>query len=257
MQLPVFDIITEACQDAWQNRRDVAAVAFLPVLGVSIVGTVMAAMIGDPRVVIDDPAQVSTLVVLRTFFGITVNWLFGIAFYSLFAVAWHRRTLVGPEAVTIGVAMRWGQRQWRFFRRLVLLAINLMALMFFLTILLMSFVPIALLLSGLLIAVGLVYARVSLVLPAAAIDTPMTFAQSAKLTAGNSWRMMLAVAVLPLVVMLIGSIAVLVVALLLGDIVTSSISVQLALSLLAQSVNYVGFALGITALSLAYRELAA
>ena len=60
MQLPVFDIITEACQDTWQNRRDVAAVAFLPVLGVSIVGTVMTALIGDPRVVVDDPIVGST-----------------------------------------------------------------------------------------------------------------------------------------------------------------------------------------------------
>ena len=58
MQLPVFDIITEACRRTWEGRRDFAAFAFLPVLVVSIVGVVTAPVIGDPRIVIDNPQNV-------------------------------------------------------------------------------------------------------------------------------------------------------------------------------------------------------
>ena len=108
-----------------------------------------------------------------------------------------------------------------------------------------------------MIVIGLIYARIALILPAAAIDTPMTFVESAKLTKGNSWRMMLAVVVLPLGVMLFGGLAVLVVAAPLTQLIGSSITAQFLLSLVAQSVNYAGFAVGITALALAYRQLTA
>ena len=257
MKLAVFDIITEAVGDTWEGRRDFASYAFLPVLVVSIVGTLMTAVIGDPRVFLEDPAQVPAPVVARMFFGIVVNWLAGFAMYTVFAIAWHRRTLVGREASTIGAAMRWGQRQWNFFRRLVLLIVNLVLLMFFLSILLMNIIPLAPVLSALLIVIGLIYARVALVLPAAATDTRMTFAESAKLTKGNSWRMMLAVVLLPLAVMLFGGLLVLLVAAPLAVLIGSSITAQFVLSLAAQAVNYAGFAVGITALSIAYRQLTA
>jgi hypothetical protein len=254
MPLPVFDIITAAVRDTWDNRRDFAAFAFLPVLVVSIVGTLMSVVIGDLRVIVDNPTQVPPEIVTRMFIGTVVNWLAGFALYTVFAVAWHRRNLVGPEA-TVGAALRWGRRQWRFFRRLVLLFVNLMALMFFLSILLMAVIPIAPALSALLIAMCLIYARVALVLPAAATDTPMTFAESAKLTRGNSWRMLLAVVVLPLAVMLFGGLVVLIFAAPLADLIGSSITARFVVSLIAQSVNYIGYAAGITALSLAYRQL--
>lgn len=256
MQLPVFNIITRSVRDIWQNRRDFAAFAFLPILVVSIIGTLMSAVIGDVRIVIDDPTQVPPQVVLRMFFGTVVNWLAGFALYTVFAVAWHRRTLVGPEA-TVGAALRWGRRQWRFFRRLVFLIVNLMVLMFLLAVLLMAVVPVAPVLSALLVAVGLIYARVALVLPATATDTPMTVAESAKLTNGNSWRMFMAVVVLPLALMLFGGIAVLVIVAPLADIIGSSMTARFLVSLVAQTVNYIGFAAGITALSLAYRQLRA
>lgn len=256
MQLPVFDIITKSVRDIWVNRREFAAYAFLPVLVVSIVGTLMSAVIGDVRIIIDDPTNVPSGVVMRMFFGTVVNWLAGFACYTVFAVAWHRRSLVGPEA-TVGAALRWGRRQWRFFRRLVFLIVNLMVLMFLLAILLMAVIPIAPVLSALLIAMGLIYARVALVLPATATDTPMTLAESAKLTNGNSWRMFLAVVVLPLAVMLVGGLLVLILVAPLAEFIGSSITARFLVSLVAQTVNYIGFAAGITALSLAYRQLTA
>lgn len=257
MQLPVFDIITQACRDTWENRRDFAAFAFLPVFVVSIVATLMAAVVGDLRVIFDNPGQLPPAAVARMFFGSLADWLARFAVYTVFAVAWHRRTLVGPEATTIGAAMRWGRRHWRFFRRLVFLFVNLFALMFFVSILLRNIIPLGLALSPMLISMGLIYGRVALVLPAAATDTPMTVVESARLTNGNSWRMFLAVVVLPLLVILFGGIAILIVALPLADFIGASMTARFLTTLVAQSVNYIGFAVGITALSLAYRKLTA
>ncbi len=256
MQLPVLEIITQSVRDIWQNRRDFGAFAFLPILVISIIGTLMSAVIGDMRIIIDDPTQVPPQVVLRMFFGTVGNWIAGFALYTVFAVAWHRRTLVGPEA-TIGAALRWGRRQWRFFRRLVFLIVNLMVLMFLLAVLLMAVVPIAPILSALLIAVGLIYARVALVLPATATDTPMTVVESAKLTRGNSWRIFMAVVALPLGMMLFGGLGVLILVAPIADIIGSSMTARFLVSLVSQTVNYIGFAAGITALSLTYRKLTA
>ncbi|MDH3737960.1 MAG: hypothetical protein OER92_02120, partial [Alphaproteobacteria bacterium] len=238
MQLSVFDIITKACSDTWDNRRDLATFAFLPVLMVSFVGTLMSNVIGDPRVLLENPDQVPPAVVARMFFGTVINWLAGMVLYTLFAVAWYRRNLVGPEATTIGAAMRWGRRQWRFFRRLVGLLINLFVLLFLATALLTTVLPVAPVLSALLIFVGLIYARAAMVFPAIALDTPLSFAESAKLTQGNGWRMLIAVVILPFVVMLFGGIAVLLIAAPLANLIGSSITAQFLLSLVAQSVNY-------------------
>jgi len=43
----------------------------------------------------------------------------------------------------------------------------------------------------------------------------------------------------------------------LANIIGSSMTTRFLISLVAQTVNYIGFAVGITALSLAYRELTA
>jgi hypothetical protein len=257
MQLPVFNIITEAISDTWASRRDLATFAFLPVLMLAIIGTLMAGVIGDPRIIFENPGEVPPSVIARMFFGTIVNWIFGLLFYTLFAVAWYRRNLVGLEATTLGVAMRWSGRQWRFFRRLLVLIVNLFGVLFILSALLANVMPIAPVLSALLIVIGLIYARAALVFPALATDRPMTFFESVKLTNGNSWRMMMAIVVLPFVVMLFGGIAVLIIVAPLANLVGSSVTAQFLVSLIAQSVNYIGFAVGITALSLAYRQLTA
>ena len=261
MQLPVSDIITAACRDTWQGRRDFVAFAFLPVLMLSIIGTLMVAVVGNPQIVITDQSLAPPQITGPQFVASMIMLLVSFIFYTLFAVAWHRRTLVGREATTIGAAMRWGRRQWHFLRRIVLLMVDLFALMIFLTailsIALKGVFPIVPVLIAIVIALGLIYARTALVLPAATTDLPMTFIESARLTQGNSWRMLVAIVLLPIGVMLAGRFAVLVFAAALGGLTGPSVTAQFLVTLLAQSVNYAAFAVGITALSLAYRELTA
>jgi hypothetical protein len=201
MQLPIFEIITEAISDTWSNRRDLATFAFLPVLLVSIVGTVITFIVGNPQVTVADqtltPPQVTTPLIIGSMIMMAVVFVV----YTLFSVVWHRRTLVGSEAVTVRASMQWGRRQWRFFGQLVSLLVRLFALLILLTTIL-SFafggafpgIPV---LSAMFIVLGLIYARSALVLPAATIDNPMKFSESMRLTRGNSWRLLIAIVVLP------------------------------------------------------------
>ncbi len=253
MQLPISDIITEACRDTWDKRRDLLAFAFLPVLAVSIVSTVMAALFGDAQITVDDGVQVPFELVVRSIISALVSFVF----YTLFAVAWHRRILVGPETGSIGAAFRWGPRQWLFLRHIVLLFVYLMAFIFFMSLLLARAFPIAFTFSALFIAAGLIGSRLVLVLPAAATDTPMKFTESAKLTSGNSWRILVAVILLPLLIIFLGSLPVLIILNPLAAVIASSMTAQFLVSLALESVFYIGYAVGITALSISYRRLTA
>ena len=67
--------------------------------------------------------------------------------------------------------------------------------------------------------------------------------------------MFLAIVVLPFLIMLLGSVIVLTLATSFSAFIGSSITAQFLLSIAVQSINYFGFAIGITALSLAYRQL--
>lgn len=262
MQIPVPETILAACRDTWEGRRDIAALAFLPILGMSVFATIKIAVMGNivaeisgMEISTETPPDVLVGLSTKLFFNKLLDSLVSLVFYTLFAVAWYRRNLIGPEAVTVGVAMRWSQRHWYFLRRLVLLLAGLMGLIFVATILLGAIFPGALAFSAVLIAVGLIYARIMLVLPAAALDTPMTIADSAKLTTGNGWRIFLAVMLTPLIIMLLGALAVWLLASPVADLIHSSITAQFLVHLVGQSINYFGYAVGIAALSMVYRRL--
>lgn len=257
MQLPVFDIITEAVGDTWEGRRDFASYAFLPVLVMSIAATLITAWIGDLPTNVETAADVPPELLTRLFFGSLVYAFFSMWVYALFAVAWHRRILIGPESVTIGTAMRFGRRQWNLFRRLFSILIILFFVTLFLSFLLGNLVALRPLLGALPIIAGLVYARLALTLPAAATDTRMSFGEAIRLSKGNSWRLLFAVVLLPLAVWLIGGLSVLLVLAPLAELIGSSMTAQLLVSLIRHTINFAGLAAGITALSLAYRQLTA
>ena len=285
MQLPVFDIITQAFSDTWENRGDLQAFAFLPVFMAAIVGTLIFSAIGDPEMLIGNPdvvvaapeavtetpgvvidegettadqtAQVPQSFAIRWLFGNLVNWIVNMALYTIFAVAWHRRILVGREAVSVGTTLRWGRRQWQFFRYLAMLIVNLAMLLVISSLLLKFVFPTILAFSGMLIVACLLYSRACLILPAAAIDKPMTIAESAQLTTGNGWRILVAVILPQLLLMLITGVAVALLLISPDGVFGTSISALFLLALAAESVKYIGFAIGINALSLAYRQLTA
>ncbi len=259
MKLPIFDIITEAISDTWENRRDLMTFAFLPVLMVSIIGTVIAAAVGDPQLVVNERSQTTAQITVAQFLGSVVMLITVFIFYSLFAVAWHRRILVGPEATTVGAALHWGRRQWLFFGRIASLMARLIALMILLsatiTFMLQGVLPVIAILAAIFIAMGMIYARSALVLPGVATDKPMTFAQSMRLTRGNSWNLVIAIVLLPLGIMFVTRIVVTLIEASLAGILGPSVTAGFIFTLIVVSVSYFAAAIGITALSLAYRQL--
>ena len=257
MQLPTFDIITAACQDTWENRRDLVTFAFLPVIMAAIIGTLILAAIGDPEIVPGETKQIPTAFLLRWGFGNLVYWIVSMALYTVFAVAWHRRILIGPEGTTVGAAMHWDKRQSLYYRHLMLLIVNLSMLLLFTTVLLKQVIPIVLAMGAMLIVVCLLFSRAALTLPAAAVNAPMTIAESARLTNGNGWRILVCVLLPQLLAMLLTGGAVILISLPPAGVFETSMTAKFLLALAAQSINYTGFAVGITALSLAYRQLTA
>ena len=255
MQLPVNNIINQAYHDTWNNRRELVAVAFVPVLAVAVVGTIITTFNGDPRILLENPEKLQPDLAAKIILGGILNWLIGIAFYPLFAVAWFSRKLVISENITVGAAMNWNKRHWIFFIKLILLILNIFGLFFLMSVLLSTILPIAPVIITLFIMSALIYARAALIFPAAATDKTMSVGESIKLTKGNSWRMCLAIVVIPFLIMLLGSVIVLTLATSFSAFIGSSITAQFLLSIAVQSINYFGFAIGITALSLAYRQL--
>ena len=128
MKIQIIEIISLSFKDIWENRRDFSSLAFIPVLMVSIVGTLVAALVGDPKVLLEGTKAVPTDLLTKLVFGTIINWIFGLIFYTLFAVTWFRRTLVGPENITIAKAISWKKRHWKFFSRLILIILNLFGL---------------------------------------------------------------------------------------------------------------------------------
>src|SRR3546814_52985 len=112
-----------------------------------------------------------------------------------------------------------------------------------------------LVLFALMVVVGLVYGRVLLIFPAAAVDDPLDFRESFALTRGNSWRMFGIAILPPLPLMIAGA---LVVSLLFGlasATVGPAISALLILTLAEQAFAFAGIAVGVSALSAVYGEL--
>ncbi|HET6222584.1 MAG TPA: hypothetical protein VFE11_10475 [Dongiaceae bacterium] len=100
---------------------------------------------------------------------------------ALFAVAWLRLVLLGPNAVDSGLTLQWGERETRVLIRLVqlLLSVGLAAAIPLALVLpfggsLMGF----LLQAAIFIAAQYLFLRWALVLPAAAVDHPGSFGRS-------------------------------------------------------------------------------
>ena len=255
MKLKIIEIISFAFKDIWENRRDFSSLAFIPVLMVSIVGTLVAALVGDPKVLLEDTRSVPTDLLTKLVLGTIINWIFGLIFYTLFAVTWFRRTLVGPENITIAGAISWKKRHWKFFSRLILIIVNLFGLFLILSFLFMMILPISPVLIILILLIGLTYGRLCLVLPAEAEDRKISFKDSIQLTNGNTLPLLIGAVALPFSVMLFGSVIILSIASGLTSGIGSSVTAQFLLLFTVQSINYIGFAISITTLAIIYRQL--
>lgn len=263
-QLPVLGTVTDAYAFVRENWRDFLLLAFLPVAIGAIAETMLRAFfIPGAELPVDSEVAGG----LRPGLGSVISALVALVLYVMFAVAWHRRFLA-QEQTTVGTALRWGPRQMRFLARFLALAMVMIAVGFVLAgSLTVGAVaaagsgtgPVKLLaLFGALVGIMLVYSRLLLIFPAAALDERMSLTDSWRLTRGNSWRMV-GISFLPFfpiwIVSALVSVPILAAVSALG--LAGSLTATLVASLLEQVFVFAGVAVTVSALSIAYRDFKA
>jgi hypothetical protein len=274
MPLTLFASLGAAYRFLWNERRDLLAYAFLPVLLVSFVQIAGLWATGDWPLYFDPPAppappapgEPQIVINLGNIFSVDgiatiANGVASFVAYVMFSVAWFRRYLIGPEGMTIGAAMRWGPRQWRFITRSFMLVGLVLLLGFLITVpinLLTSVNPTLGLFGRAAIVVGtlLITSRLLLVLPAAALDRKFGFRDAGTVTQGRSWYML----GIYLFSLLPALFALVIVAQLLAGLAESltgpSLSFLFVVLLVQQAIMFVAIASQVTALAEAFRQLA-
>ncbi len=242
-RLAIFATAGAAYRFVWRARRDFLALAFPAILALAIV-----------TVAIQSFARGGRGLDLVISIVAAIVWV-------VFSVAWHRRFLLPGEVHTVAAALSWRRRHTRFL---------LVTLALYATIMVVvaagSIAPI-LLASGasnnvqsavsfavIVIAViggMLLFVRLSLLFPAAAINHALTVRDCWERTAGNGWRL-LAISVivgLPLAPVQVAF------GLLMRAIGGGALTASFIHALLQQTVALLGIALAVTTLSIAFRAL--
>lgn len=189
--IPVFQIIRDAIIIPWHKR----ATMFRALLGISVM-LIMANLI--------EPLGRKELGWISTFISVV---FFGLAF-ALFAVTCHRLILLGDRSVPKYGLIRWSSRETRFVGRTLLIYLCAWVAAVVPSILAFQFIPYALALrpSWVMFAISFfaiialpayLFARLSVLLPATAVDERPRFAWAWDITRGNGWRLFLVVSVLP------------------------------------------------------------
>ena len=171
-----------------------------------------------------------------------------LALWVTFCVAWHRHYLVPEEIPTTRSVFRWTRRQTRFV--LILCGISAIFLLVSLVGLFGAFIINFFILASLLnICAAFVWARFALLLPATAVDRRMSFVECWDFTQGNGWRLVLLIFLTELPV---------------GSLISVSGNLFgpvemwpqiLAVMFVNQILVFVAFAVGVSALSIAYRSI--
>ncbi len=234
--IPVVQIIRNAVIIPWHKRATMFW-ALLPISVVLIVDHMIAPLARQ------ELGWISTLILVV---------LFGLAF-ALFAVTCHRLILLGDHSVPQYGLIRWSSRETRFVSWTLLIYLcawvaavvpNILAFHF------MSGAPrpswpmswamFAISFFAIMALPGYLFARLSVLLPATAVDERPSFNWAWKITKGNGWRLFLVVGVLPIVLWL-GP----------GYLLGHSVIVDLVI----YSAGCVLYVVEIAALSLSYQHL--
>ncbi len=279
-KLPVWNTIGEAYRFIWAERGawlNYAAVPFV-VIGLLASGyLIFIQNIWGQQLLGGPPLTPEQLALLPDRFHLGSSGAFWVAMaavivlyyvvYVTFAVAWHRRLLLGPGATSASEIFMWRKRHWQFVLRAVLAALLAMfvafVISFVLGLLLAAIAPSSFVLGfivgiiiGLLTTLALVY--VAPAFPAAAVeDFEIGLKRASDLASGNVWRMWAVFVfglVIPFVIISIGFEIVLATALP-PEVWLTSIGLIVLVSVAFQAVNFVGAAVGISLLSIMYRRL--
>jgi MFS family permease len=265
-RLPFFATLIDAVTLLWRGRKDFLAFAYLPVIANALLGVALQVSLPSPM-----PQEPEALIAALS--GTTVAiWLAaiiaGIGFYIVFAIAWHRHCLLPGEVTTIGAALRWRSRHWRFFG--MTMALTMAALG---AAIIANFIVGAIagtLLGqgqglGVLIPVLVTFAvltqfmRLLPVFPAIALDDrSVTLGAAWRLTRGNGATLFMLLFTMSLALAIIHQVLLAIWLAALGSFIDAGSPLALlALALLVQLLAFIGIALTTTIVSIAYRDLKA
>lgn len=197
--IPVLATIAEACRLVLQRRNDLLRVGLVFLLGsfaldimvfnyvLPMLAATTTSAAGPP--VMDNRLPGSLLLVLIT------NFLL----LSVFGVGWHRLVLLGPEKVGAGLGVQLGLRELRYFVRLWVCFIAMVAVVAFLSMIEVGIalrlgvspydtLPIAYL--GLVPIAAFAIGRLGPSFAAISLDLPSELSRSWRTTAGNSARLL-------------------------------------------------------------------
>ena len=181
IQVPILATIVTAYRFVWQERRDFINFALIPVLLLAILSTAVAATLVDDRAAANVQSFPPSFVLI-----IAVTTL---PLMTLFAVLWHRRFLLPHENPTIYDAFRWRMRHSRcLFVLIATVFVADLAAVGAIFIAAAVGAPQALIFVAGFVAAGLTFARLSMLLPAAATDTLIDFNQAWALARRNAAR---------------------------------------------------------------------
>jgi hypothetical protein len=271
-RLPVRDTLLDVFKFLWTARRDLLLMAAIPVVGLTIYQVVMTDLLG-----VIDPAAPVVGGAPATFSDVVILYLPSLFLYIMFAVAWHRRYLMRGESSTVWSALRWDPRKLKFLWHFLLIAMIAGAVVAVPIVMLTIFgvvlnfaaaaaatatevsppVDVNTLSSVIGVAAGvmtmIVYLRLSLWLPATAVDAPFSLLESWRLGRGNSLRIFIIACGAEIglwVFAMILSFAV-------GSLPTSIITMHLIVALIENALAYAVLAAGIAAISVCYERLLA
>lgn len=265
-RLPVFATILDAIRFVWANRRDFFAFAYLPVIANALLGVALRSSLPHPTPTTPEAweAALTPLSVMLMVLALAAS----LGFYVVFAVAWHRRHLLPGEVSTVGAALRWRPRHWRFFLGTVILGlVGFLATMLAVNLAIgalgaiMPLTAAAALMVATLAALMVATALVRLLPLFAAIaidDRTMTVGAAWRLTRGNGFGLFLVL----FGVGILGSAATLLagipIAMTIGNPMASgSLIGILIVELVQQIIIFVSIALTTTVVSIAYSDLSA
>jgi hypothetical protein len=248
------------------NFRDFLILATPPVIGLAIIESLLqlAVPTGPMEPGTMDPAampQAGGAALL----AVIAMGILNLVFYVMFAVAWHRKYLLPQETMTVAKALRWRREKTRFLMLLILLGLigfgiamlgsfAMPALMMLGGAMGSAIIPIGTVLIAL--AVLVVFARLSLVFPAASIGM-------GDFGIGDAWRAskgkalgMFLILLLPAIIAVLASLPVLLIALVFGSTgLMQTLTGYAVIALIGQALNYFAIALAVSSLSAAFCDL--
>ena len=185
-RLPVWATIREAAQSIAKEWKALLKAIGVPALGLAGMNVVW--QWGQP---FEPPASLFFVVALL----LTVLLSFG--FLTMIAVSCHRLVILGVDSLPKAWGLYWSRREGGFLGSIIVIYFIAIILIYFIAIIpLILLIPSVLdvpewLLLWVLLPLALyVFARLSLVLPASAIERP-TRSHSWRLTRSNGWRLTL------------------------------------------------------------------